>query len=228
MDLNELQFAFFFKEPTQLAYDELSYKFKQNISQLNSEINFETTIFPLPSGVPIPSEVPRCQIISSDQKLKITFSLDRCDINCGFDKSFGHIYTSEYFYNVVNIIFKLISVKIDFKRYGHIANFFKVINNPKEVIAEKLIKPKIKSPIADTFVNFGTIELLEKFSLNKIYQFRSAVKQNFSNGRAEEIIFIIKDFNTSENSIANKTLFNDFISETKDIIKTNDIQEYLE
>lgn len=227
MELNEVQLVFFFKEPKQLSYDEFSYLFRSRLNTQSININFHTSIFPIPSGVPVPSDIPRCQILTNDQKFKITLSLDRCDINCNLDKTIGDIYTTEQFYEVVNIVFNLICNNVEIKRFGHVANFILVVDNPKKLIAEKLLKPKLDEPLVDAFVQFGRIDNKTNMPLNKIYQFRSALRQNFSNAQLENIIFAVKDFNTNENSVLNNSYYTEFINKTSDIINPADIMEFI-
>lgn len=228
MELNEIQLAFFFKEPKQISYDEFSYLFKKQLKDQGIFINFDTSIFPIPSGVPVPAEVPRCQISTNDQKFKITLTLDRCDINCSFDKTIGDIYNTVDYYNIAKIAFDLICKNIEVKRYGHVSNFIYVVSNPKKLIAEKLLKPKLEEPLVDTFIQFGKIIQINNVSFNKVYQFRSALRQNFSNGKLESIVFAVKDINTNDNIILNNDFFYIFLENTKDIIESDDILGFIE
>ncbi len=78
MYLFESQIAFFFKELKIIDYEKFAYLIRENFSQVG--INFISPSMILPIPLDAPAEIPRLQMSSSDQTLKINMSPLRVDL----------------------------------------------------------------------------------------------------------------------------------------------------
>lgn len=191
MTLSDLQFAFFFANPpVNFKFDEFSVHLrKKSVFSINS-LDLQTFIFPIPNDVP--TEIPRCQITSSDQRFNLQISGARCDINF----KYSHQNSVQVFNDILIVIMELFQQeKVEIIRVGYITRYILKHPNPDLVIREKFLKID-EINLCEPLIRFLLKTELEGITYNDVYQIEVAKQRNFTTGNEDNIILITQDFNT--------------------------------
>ncbi|RZG48048.1 hypothetical protein [Acinetobacter wuhouensis] len=193
MNISSLQFAFFFANPpVNLKFDEFSVSLRKKNIFTDNHLELQTVIFPFPNNAPIPADIPRCQITSSDQKFNLTISGARCDIQFRASNS----NSVETFNNILMSIIELLaSFEVEITRIGYVTEYIIIHPNPDLIIKEKFLNIDQKD-LCDPFIRFVIKTVINETTYNDVYQIQTATQRNFVTGKEDSILLISQDFNT--------------------------------
>ena len=221
MNILDLQFAFFFANPSvNLKFDEFSVYLRKKTIFTDNKLELQTFIFPIPNDVP--AEIPRCQITSLDQSFNLNISGARCDVNF----KYGHQNSVEVFNKILIAIMEIfLQEKVEIIRIGYVIRHIIKHTNPDLVIREKFLKLD-DANLCEPLIRFLFKTKIQESIYNDVYQIEVAKQNNFSTGSEDSIILITQDFNTlpENTNIIEINSLNTFIQN----IPNNHIKNYIE
>lgn len=190
MYLFEKQIAFFFKEVKTIDYEKFAYLIRENFSE--EGVNFISPSMILPIPIDAPAEIPRLQMSSYDQSVKINMSPLRVDLvfteteNAKVDE---HKFLSLF----IRLAELLLKNSLQYVRLGAVSRYILEDKNSAKRIMHQIFK--FEDPdIFEANVRFVRKSLQEHFTLNDSYAFETGFKNTPS--QTQEVVLITRDINT--------------------------------
>lgn len=195
MYLFENQIAFFFKDLKIIDYEKFAYIIRENFAQIN--INFVSPAMILPIPIDAPAEIPRLQMSTPDQTLKINMSPLRADLI--FTENQKNKIDNDLFFNLfLKLSEILLKNSLQVIRLGTVSRYILDDKNSAKRIMDHIFK--FSDPdIFEASVRFVKKSLHEHFTINDSYAFETGFKN--INNQSSEIVLITRDINTPADQV---------------------------
>lgn len=188
MNLFEIQFAWFFKPAPHLDYERLALSIRKETSR-----NFVSPAMILPLPPMAPPEIPRLQLQTPDNQVRVTIAVNRADFFLSSANGCLEDESVESFFKDVFTTSKIFLKQLSIERLGLVGRVFLNDQSPAATISSKLLKNELPN-LYEASVKIVERDIIDGLPFNDSYQFEQGI--NLEN--QQQIIVITRDINTPQ------------------------------
>ncbi|HAU4886005.1 TPA: hypothetical protein F3L15_18560 [Aeromonas hydrophila] len=210
----ELQGSLFWKfsgQP-QIIFEEMTISIRNELARFGIAFLSPATYIPVPDGVQ--PEIPRAQLISTDNRFTINISYISISINYNIIDMEHSIVTDRFYNSLLSIYNALIQKGFLFNRIGIVSKSYNSGYEPADWIHSNTIKESIKKDnLIEAGINLVYRKSTGKFPYNEVVN----ISNGYRHDTSEKVILITRDINTVQDQLntLERDVFDEFVSLTK-------------
>ncbi|WP_323945883.1 hypothetical protein [Aeromonas caviae] len=210
----ELQGSLFWKfsgQP-QIMFEEMTISIRNELARFGLTFFSPATYIPVPDGVQ--PEIPRAQLISTDNRFTVNISYISISISYNIIDMEHSVVTERFYKALLSIYNALINNGYLFNRIGIVSKSYNSGYEPADWIHNNTIKENIKKDnLIEAGINLVYRKSAEKFFYNEVVN----ISNGYRHDTSEKVILITRDINTVQDQIntLEHDIFDEFVNLTK-------------
>lgn len=205
-------------------FEEMTISIRNELARFGLMFFSPATYIPVPDGVQ--PEIPRAQLISTDNRFTVSISYISISINYNIIDMEYSVVVEKFYNALLSIHSALINKGYYFNRIGIVSKSYNSSHDPADWIHKNTIKENIiKDNLIEAGINLVYRKSTERFSYNEVVN----ISNGYRHDTSEKVILITRDINTVQEqfSILERNILDDFIQLVKSTFQCDALESII-